>query len=67
MFRDKKINDILVWTNFKLSRGIIKYKVPGKNDLKDVDKLELEAFRGLLFHLYVFNSNHENISGIFVT
>lgn len=35
--------------------------------VKHIDNIELKAFYGLLYLMYIFKSNHEDVKGLFAT
>ncbi|KAF9417152.1 hypothetical protein HW555_005663, partial [Spodoptera exigua] len=54
------LDEILKWTNVKLSELKSKYSRENRPEIQDMDMIELYAFLGLLMYTAVFKSNHEN-------
>ncbi|KAH9642818.1 hypothetical protein HF086_012312 [Spodoptera exigua] len=54
------LDEILKWTNVKLSELKSKYSIENRPEIQDMDMIELYAFLGLLMYTAVFKSNHEN-------
>ena len=58
---------MIYWLGQNINYQLKEHENLNKADLKEKDKMELGAFRGLLFYSFVFHSNHENILRIFST
>ncbi|XP_050309025.1 uncharacterized protein LOC126745295 [Anthonomus grandis grandis] len=67
LFTDHILEIIIQWTNNKIEKLRLKYKNQNSPTLKNIDKIELSAFLGLLAFTAIFKSNHENIDTIFKT
>ncbi|KAF9424529.1 hypothetical protein HW555_000340 [Spodoptera exigua] len=55
------LDEILKWTNVKLSELKSKYSRENRPEIQDMDMIELYTFLGLLMYTAVFKSNHENL------
>ncbi|KAJ8929064.1 hypothetical protein NQ314_018282 [Rhamnusium bicolor] len=67
LFSDEVCDIILTWTNKKIGQERSKYDRKTSPTLKDLDKIELYAFLGLLAFTSLFKSNNESISTLFAT
>lgn len=65
LFDDDILQQILLWTNARLSKERVEYKE--QSYMHDVDIFELRAFIGLLFFTAVFKSNREDYRSLFAT
>ncbi|XP_072392169.1 uncharacterized protein [Diabrotica undecimpunctata] len=61
------LNVVVEWSNVKLASVRVKYKSENRQELKNVDQVEMEEFLGLLIYTSVFKSNHEDIECLFAT
>lgn len=67
LFTEDMLEQMLKCSNQKLGKMRQKYLDLTQSDLRDLDKIELNGFLGLLIYTAVFRSNHENIRSIFAT
>lgn len=67
LFTDNILQEIVIWTNYKIAKQRVKYKSPYWSDLRDIDIIELKAILGLLLYTSAFNSNQEDLSSLFAT
>lgn len=67
LFTEELCDIIMKWTNKKIAAQRAKYKRNTSPTLKDLDKIELHAFFGLLAFTALFKSNNECINTLFAT
>lgn len=67
LFTENMFDEIIKWTNRKLSQIRTNYKNADHSTLKDVDDVEMRAFFGLLTYTEVFKAGRESLEGLFAT
>lgn len=65
LFDEEMLQQILTWTNKKISSYRIKFARQNKPEPKDIDMTELKVFVGLLLYSAVLKSNYERTSYLF--
>lgn len=64
-FMNDILRDILKWTNIKIAEIRSHFKTDSRPDLQDLDRVELEAFFGILMFGALVKSNHHHPNSIF--
>lgn len=67
LFSQDILQEVVQWTNRKLSQCRQKYKNDNHLSLSDIDMIEMKAFIGLLIYSEVFKSGNENLDCLFAT
>lgn len=67
VFSDEMLNIIIKYTNVKLKNIRQNLKDPERIDYRDISRVELLAFIGLLIYTACFKSNNEDLSAMFST
>ncbi|XP_073520049.1 uncharacterized protein [Phyllobates terribilis] len=67
LFTEDIIDEVILYTNEKLSELRLKLTDTDRSDYKDLDVIEFKAFLAISMYSSFFKSNHEDLAALFVT